>query len=367
MVKVRKTVPKNNKKSKAEEHQEEDIEDNTNMNESSLLKDCKALFNSTNLYQVLGIENGKTTSLAEIKKAYHKVSLKVHPDKVEESLKEESKAKFQALGKVYSILSDPEKRKLYDETGRIDGEEFFVTERDWDDYWKLMFKKITEEDIKDFFKNYQKSQEEKDDLLRLYKKHEGDMNKILTDMFSESILDDEERFREIIQTAINDKEVDAFDMFVNESKEKKNKRKQKYEKEAKEAEKMKNKLGLPDDLTKAIALNQENRMKKTEQLLKNMEEKYSKPAKRKKDADNYDVLVEKNNDKEKKPKKKKQKDEESDESIELKSEEDDDDDNDDDDEEENTTRKKLVRKPSKRATIQKPRVRAAAKRGAKKQ
>ena len=53
-----------------------------------------------------------------VKRAYHRVSLKVHPDRVEEEEKEESTKKFQALGKVYSVLSDPEKRKIYDETGK---------------------------------------------------------------------------------------------------------------------------------------------------------------------------------------------------------------------------------------------------------
>ncbi len=52
-----------------------------------------------------------------VKKAYYKLSLKVHPDRVEEQKKENATEKFQTLGKVYSILSDQEKRKVYDETG----------------------------------------------------------------------------------------------------------------------------------------------------------------------------------------------------------------------------------------------------------
>jgi len=53
----------------------------------------------------------------KVKKGYHKVSLKVHPDRVAEEDKEASTVKFQILGKVYCILSDKEKRAVYDETG----------------------------------------------------------------------------------------------------------------------------------------------------------------------------------------------------------------------------------------------------------
>lgn len=52
-----------------------------------------------------------------MKKGYHKVSLRVHPDRVSPKEKEEATKKFQALGRVYSILSDENKRGVYDETG----------------------------------------------------------------------------------------------------------------------------------------------------------------------------------------------------------------------------------------------------------
>jgi hypothetical protein len=54
-----------------------------------------------------------------VKKAYYKQSLKVHPDRVTDDEKENATEKFQTLGKVYSILSDKEKRKIYDETGKF--------------------------------------------------------------------------------------------------------------------------------------------------------------------------------------------------------------------------------------------------------
>lgn len=47
--------------------------------------------------------------------------MKVHPDRVAEEDKEEATSKFQTLGKVYSVLSDKEKKAVYDETGKLRG------------------------------------------------------------------------------------------------------------------------------------------------------------------------------------------------------------------------------------------------------
>jgi len=54
-----------------------------------------------------------------VKKGYHKVSLKVHPDRVAQEEKDAATEKFQTLGKVYCVLSDKDKRAVFDETGKI--------------------------------------------------------------------------------------------------------------------------------------------------------------------------------------------------------------------------------------------------------
>ena len=63
-----------------------------------------------NLYAILGIP--KEASDKEIKKAYHSQSKTFHPDS--ECGDEE---KFKEINEAYEILSDPEKRKQYDEGG----------------------------------------------------------------------------------------------------------------------------------------------------------------------------------------------------------------------------------------------------------
>lgn len=66
-----------------------------------------------NYYKLLGVS--KNASDKEIKKAFRKLAVKYHPDKNKEKGAEE---KFQEIAEAYEILSDPEKRKKYDQFGK---------------------------------------------------------------------------------------------------------------------------------------------------------------------------------------------------------------------------------------------------------
>jgi len=63
-------------------------------------------------YQVLGVP--KTASQAEIKKAYKKLSLKLHPDKNPGPGQAEAQALFVKVGEAFSVLGDPDQRREYD-------------------------------------------------------------------------------------------------------------------------------------------------------------------------------------------------------------------------------------------------------------
>jgi len=65
-------------------------------------------------YKILGLE--KTASADEIKKAYRKLARKFHPDLNPDN--EEAKKKFQQINEAHEVLSDPEKRKKYDQYGQ---------------------------------------------------------------------------------------------------------------------------------------------------------------------------------------------------------------------------------------------------------
>jgi curved DNA-binding protein len=108
-------------------------------------------------YKILGVE--KSATQEEIKKAYRKLAVKYHPDRNPDN--KESEEKFKDINEANDVLSDPEKRKKYDELGvnwkqhqqRAHSDEDF----DWSQ-WKNKgggedFGFGGESDFSDFFEN----------------------------------------------------------------------------------------------------------------------------------------------------------------------------------------------------------------------
>ncbi|KAM9337035.1 dnaJ homolog subfamily B member 6b isoform 2-T2 [Symphorus nematophorus] len=66
-------------------------------------------------YHILGVQKNATQE--DIKKAYRKLALKWHPDKNPDN-KEEAEKKFKELSEAYEVLSDENKRNIYDRYGK---------------------------------------------------------------------------------------------------------------------------------------------------------------------------------------------------------------------------------------------------------
>lgn len=66
-------------------------------------------------YEVLGVSRGASND--EIKKAYRKLALKWHPDKNLER-REVAEMNFKRLSEAYEVLSDSNKRQIYDNYGK---------------------------------------------------------------------------------------------------------------------------------------------------------------------------------------------------------------------------------------------------------
>ncbi|THF99511.1 hypothetical protein TEA_002963 [Camellia sinensis var. sinensis] len=175
-VSLLKMTGKGKKKTRvSEQDPREEQQNQDDLNQSS----ASSSSSIESLYEVLGVE--KTASQQEIKKAYYKLALRLHPDKNPGD--EEAKEKFQQLQKVISILGDEEKRALYDQTGCVDDA-------------------VTEADIEEFEANYRGSESEKNDLIDLYKKYKGNMNRLFCSMLCSDPKLDSHRFKDILDGAI---------------------------------------------------------------------------------------------------------------------------------------------------------------------
>lgn len=91
---------------------------NKSREHKKLLQDAKLALKKSkrkDYYKILGVD--KNASDADIKKAYRKQALLLHPDRhanETEDKKKEQEKKFKELGEAYGILSDPKKKARYD-------------------------------------------------------------------------------------------------------------------------------------------------------------------------------------------------------------------------------------------------------------
>ena len=77
-------------------------------------------------YEILGVK--KNASLDEIKSAYRELALRYHPDRVSAEQKKEAEEKFKEISEAYAVLSDSNKRALYDQYGHAGIDQRFTYE-----------------------------------------------------------------------------------------------------------------------------------------------------------------------------------------------------------------------------------------------
>lgn len=118
---------------------------------------------ATDLYEVLGVE--RDASEGDVKKAYRKLALKWHPDR-NPGNQQEAEATFKRISKAYSVLSDPDKRVLYDRTGNADGPSAAASNRPMSEEEAAAIFRATfgdkpiEEIIKEVEKNFEQQRSE---------------------------------------------------------------------------------------------------------------------------------------------------------------------------------------------------------------
>ncbi|KAL2219528.1 DnaJ domain protein [Thermoascus aurantiacus ATCC 26904] len=250
---------------------------------------------SINPYKVLEVDEKATAD--QIKTAYRKKALKHHPDKVPPEKRDEAKKKFQEIAFAYAILSDERRRRRYDLTGST-SETLDLEDDDfnWTEFFREQFSSMVDSSaIEKIKKEYQGSDEERKDLLAAFEKHKGDMDKVYEVVMLSNPLDDDERFRAIIDKAIQDGEVKGWKKYVEEPEKKREQRLKRAREEAEEAEKLAKELGLEEKLNgtkgkrkkggvaddnELAALIQQRQKERAANFFEELEKKYAQPKKK---------------------------------------------------------------------------------------
>ncbi|PBJ75356.1 chaperone DNAJ protein [Trypanosoma cruzi cruzi] len=134
------------------------------------------------LYEVLGVSQDAAEE--EISRVYRRMALQYHPDR-----NPNGEAKFKDIANAYSVLSDSEKRRVYDATGVIPGgaaetdNEATTAERSAE----------MKERVQVFYATYAGSPEETEDVISCYKKCKGNFRR----MAREELLFDNKKQGEI--------------------------------------------------------------------------------------------------------------------------------------------------------------------------
>ncbi|KAI5159196.1 DnaJ-like protein subfamily C member 9 [Nematocida ausubeli] len=179
------------------------------------------------------------SSHEEIRKSYRKLSMKMHPDRPGGS-----EEQFIRLNQAYELLT---------EKNAADRE--IITKNMFDRFREI----------------YEGSQEEKDEIIALYKKHKGRMVKVIDNMMLGED-EQEDRYRQIINEQIKDKKIEEFKDYAKAKPLMMNKRRQEKRRREREAAEI-----LAKDLEKRA----EERQQRYNQMIERLEEKVAKPNKKK--------------------------------------------------------------------------------------
>lgn len=239
------------------------------MDKISTLDRCENYFGTRDIYQVFGVP--KNAEERVLKKAYHKLSLLVHPDRVADEEKIVATEKFKILSKLYQVVTDKDKRALYDEQGIVDEDEYESKFENWMEVWKKLFKPLTTEDIINYEKSYVNSQLERSDIRKWYMKGKGCINVLVNEVPFLKV-EDEPRLQTIVREMINAGEVPEYKIFTEEPAAKRQRRHKKHKRESKMAEKLL--AERTESLEQAFQNRRNSRQEGFESLLDRLTKKY---------------------------------------------------------------------------------------------
>lgn len=195
---------------------------------------------------------------------------------------------------MHEVLSNDDRRKLYDEQGIVDDDDDEKFGTTWLEAFKNLFKPISESDIDNYRKEYVGSEIERSDIKKAYVNGKGCINYLMEHVPFMAV-EDEPRIAEIINSMIKTDEVPEFRAFSHEPRSKRDRRHKKYARESLEAEeikkeRLKNQQNDEDDLAKQIAKRQEGREKGFNSFMDQLMAKYGNCEE---DEDEYEMKLSK--------------------------------------------------------------------------
>lgn len=137
-----------------------------------------------------------------MKESYYRLARIYHPDRANNTEKSAAKDKFQTLHQAYSILVDPEKKKLYDAGELLT----LFSKTTIASRWHQYIRTIDSNDIVKARNSYQGSEAEKKDILREIVIGKGSVTHLIHNIpFMR--YEDETRIIEIIKNGITSGEI----------------------------------------------------------------------------------------------------------------------------------------------------------------
>ncbi|KAG5464298.1 hypothetical protein LSCM1_00479 [Leishmania martiniquensis] len=123
------------------------------------------------LYTTLGVS--RKSSMEEVSRAYRRLALKYHPDRNPDGVEA-----FKRIANAYAVLSDPERRAVYDRTGFV-SDSAGASHDMSDEAARQQRSAELADQVRGFFVAYAGSAEEREDVVRGYEECHGDFRKML--------------------------------------------------------------------------------------------------------------------------------------------------------------------------------------------
>ncbi|KPA81502.1 putative chaperone protein DNAj [Leptomonas pyrrhocoris] len=124
------------------------------------------------LYTSLGV--AKDSSLDEITRAYRRLALQFHPDRNPDGVEQ-----FKAISNAYAVLSDTDRRAVYDVTGFVSDAAGDASHAMTDEATRQQRSAELADQVRDFFAAYAGSEEEVNDVVKGYVKCDGNFAKMV--------------------------------------------------------------------------------------------------------------------------------------------------------------------------------------------